>query len=102
VVLPLDSCAAHRPALGLLAAGLVAYHAGWQRYFEAEKHTRHPVSAHQPDQGPASVRRERRRIDHAQTIEAEPLLHNEVEQRESLRLKALVLLVITHQRSAVV
>ena len=80
----------------------IALQAHFERGLEKEGHARHAISSSQVEQALPSRRGQGCRINHAQAIDVQALLNDEMEERESLRLKPLVLLVVTHERPTVV
>ena len=85
----------HRPPHRALA-GLIAGDTDLQRNVEEKNHTRHAMLAGQVEQGLACLMCERRGIDHAEAVEAQALLDDEIHQCESLGGVALVTLVVAH------
>jgi hypothetical protein len=90
LVLALDDGPPH----GALAF-LVALDASFQRRIEDDRHSRHLVFLRQVQQIPACRAGQRRRVHHAKAIQREALIHQEMHQREGLRIETLVALVVT-------
>jgi hypothetical protein len=97
LILPLND----RPANGAFSLG-ITLQAFLQRHIENKSHAGHTMFPRQLQQVSARLRGERCGIDHAQALDIQALLDQEVQEREGLHLKTLVALIITHQRARLV
>jgi hypothetical protein len=73
-----------------------------QRNMEQEKNAGDPVSPRQREQAPPGRLSQSRRIDDAQPVNADPLFHDVMKQRECLLRVSLVPLVVRDQLAALV